>query len=461
MRATRIALCAFALALTACPASLMEVCDDNACVAPEGGAVPPGCDLSKELAASPACIDELVGYFVSATGSDDATGTKKRPFATLGKALSQTGKARVYVCEGTYVGTPLVTKAVAIYGGLKCDFTPGGARPVIVGDSPDFAMRITASGVSLLDLVIQAKDAVTPSQSSVALAVVSSQNVELRRMKLVAGKGQPGADGVAAPYAFPAPSTLDGKPGTGTSGGLATTNACPGGASTGGKGGDNGLDGQAGQPSGAGGAAGTFAGCATNIAGGNGADGASFGPAASPTTLGTLGVSWSPSAGARGTDGAPGQGGGGGGGRGGGGGGGGGAGGCGGAGGPGGGGGGGSIALLALDSGIKLTASELVAGVAGRGGSGVAGQTGQTDFGAAGVPAAGGCNGGAGGKAGSGGAGAGGAGGISVGILHRGAAPSQDGTTITPGTKGAKGTGGAAGTNDGIDGLAQALLEVK
>ncbi|CAN5400467.1 hypothetical protein BH09MYX1_BH09MYX1_12910 [soil metagenome] len=452
-------------ALVGCPASLKEVCDDNACVAPDGGAVPPGCDLSKDLKDSPACIDELVGVFVSPTGADTNDGSKRKPFATLSKALSQNGKARIYVCEGTFIGSTAITKAVAIYGGLKCDFTAGGARPTIVGDGPDFALRITGSGAALVDVVVQAQDAAKPSESSVALAVVSAQSVSLTRVRLVAGKGQAGADGIAAPYVFPPQAALDGKPGTGTSGGLAASITCPGGATTvGGKGGDNGLDGQAGQPSGAGGAAGTFAGCGSNLGGGAGATGASAVAAGSSTTLGVIGASWSPVSGARGSDGAPGQGGGGGGGKGGGGGGGGGAGGCGGAGGAGGAGGGASIALLAVGSSISIFSSELVTSFAGKGGNGVAGQAAQVELGGAGVPASGACGGGVGGAGGAGGAGAGGAGGVSVAVIYKGPAPSLDVTTttgVTLGTKGAKGTGGVPGTNDGPEGVAQAVFELK
>lgn len=465
MRRVIAAVALSAGALLGCPASLMEVCDNGACVVPDGGVVPPGCDPTKDLAASPACIDELMGWFVSPTGSDTGDGSRKKPFATLGKALSQNGKGRVYVCEGTYTGAALVTKSVAIYGGLRCDWSAAAVRPVLAGDTPELAMRISGSGVTLFDLVLQGKDAANPGQSSVALAVTGAQSVKLVRVKVVAGKGQPGADAVAAPYTFPAPSALDGKAGSGTAGGPANAITCPGGAiTTGGKGGDNGLDGQAGQPSGTGGTAGTFAGCASNVGGGGGADGSSSSAAPAPTTRGTIGVSWSPTPGARGADGAPGQGGGGGGGRGGGGGGGGGAGGCGGAGGGGGGSGGASIAILAVDAGLTLSASELVTGVAGKGGAGQAGQSGQTAFGAGGSPAAGGCNGGAGGKGGDGGAGAGGSGGVSIGVLYKGAAPALDAVTsgaITLGAQGAKGIGGAPGANDGLDGLAAATLEVK
>ncbi len=462
----RVALLVAApLVLAACPASFLDPCDNGACTPPDGGVLPPGCDATKDLSASPACVDELLGWFVSPTGSDGGDGSRAKPFATLGKALSQTGKRRIYVCEGTFDGAALVTRPIAIYGGLRCDWTPAAVRPVLRGDTPELAMRVSAAGVSLVDLVLQAKDGAAASQSSVALSVVAGGNVRLERVRIVAGKGQPGADGAVGAYAFPLATTLDGKPGSGTSGGAANAVTCPGGAvTTGGKGGDNGLDGQAGQPAAAGGTAGTFAGCGSNIGGGVGSDGAPSANAAAPSKRGVIGASWSPGSGARGADGLPGQGGGGGGGRAGGGGGGGGAGGCGGSGGGGGGGGGASIAVLAVDATVTFVACELVTSTAGKGGNGAAGQPGQSAFGAGGVPATGGCGGGAGGKGGAGGAGAGGAGGVSVGVLYKGTAPVLDAATTgatTLGAKGGPGTGGAAGQNDGIDGVAQATLAVE
>ena len=98
----------------------------------------------------------------------------------------------------------------------------------------------------------------------------------------------------------------------------------------------------------------------------------------------------------------------------------------------------------------------------GAGGNGKAGQSGQTQFGVSGASKPPGCNGGSGGAGGAGGAGGGGAGGISVGILYKGTKPVTDSATdgkIAFGTKGSKGLGGASPTNDGIDGVAQSVLQ--
>ena len=49
--------------------------------------------------------DEATGVFVSTTGSDQAAGTKDKPLATVGKALTAAvagNKARVYVGPGVY-----------------------------------------------------------------------------------------------------------------------------------------------------------------------------------------------------------------------------------------------------------------------------------------------------------------------------------------------------------------------
>ena len=96
----------------------------------------------------------------------------------------------------------------------------------------------------------------------------------------------------------------------------------------------------------------------------------------------------------------------------------------------------------------------------------MAGQAGQAIFGFKGSAAGGAaCDGGAGAPGADGGAGGGAAGGVSVAVLWKGAAamaPKLDtGTAVTLGALGAKGAGGKAGSNDGIDGVAQDVVEVK
>lgn len=121
-----------------------------------------------------------------------------------------------------------------------------------------------------------------------------------------------------------------------------------------------------------------------------------------------------------------------------------------------------------MTSTVSLEGSELIAATAGKGGTGAIGALGQTQgTGGNGFTASpSGCPGGDGALGGSGGPGGGGAGGISVGVLWKGAAaPTIDSSTTAkttvPAKGGTKGLGGATPTNDGIDGVAQAVLEVK
>jgi hypothetical protein len=111
---------------------------------------------------------------------------------------------------------------------------------------------------------------------------------------------------------------------------------------------------------------------------------------------------------------------------------------------------------------VSVEASALVSGDAGAGGDGVDGQEGQMEAGFAGNGTLGGCQGGAGGFGGKGAAGGGGAGGISAAVVWSGeAAPSLAETTRSLALAGEKGVGGEPGVNDGIDGVADEVLEVR
>ena len=113
-----------------------------------------------------------------------------------------------------------------------------------------------------------------------------------------------------------------------------------------------------------------------------------------------------------------------------------------------------------IGSKVTLGACDIVTLAGGVGGAGTSGQDGEIG-GFAGKAQSPGCQGGNGGKGGSGGAGGGGAGGISVGVLYTDQKPALDQATtiVVPSSPAPKGMGGAAGTNDGVDGVAQAVLQ--
>ncbi len=446
--------------------------------------VPPGCDLTKDLADSPACIDDGIGVFVDAqNGDDDANdGSEAHPFKTIAKGIAAAGgKPRVYVCEGTYPEDVSITlqNAVNIYGGLKCgDWSYSGGKPVVGAGLMALHVDGLTKPVVFEDLTFQAADGKKAGDSSLGALVNSSADVTFRRVKLVAGKGMAGADGVTGSnwtQIAQSDASIAGTSASGTSGGKAQAcaNLCVDKVvSSGGKGGDGTLT----PGAGADGAPGLGGQSPTDGKGGasgckDGDDGASAPAGTDGKGAAALGVlsatGWAPMAGTAAKNGGPGQGGGGGGGgssltKGGGGGGA--CGGCGGAGGMAGGGGGASIALAVVSSTVTLASSELSASDAGAGGAGSVGQGGQTG-GFAGQGDSPGCGGGNGGTGGAGGAGGGGAGGVSAGVFYQGTMPTLDDATtnaITVAAVGAaKGTGGAAGVNDGVAGVAQPVLQAK
>ncbi len=447
----------------------------------EGGdqdvVVPTNCDLTKDIAESPACVDDGIGVFVSASaGSDNNLGTKAMPFKTVGHAIQKAGaKPRIYICEGTYSEDVSLTQqnAVSLYGGLACaDWTVNGVKATIGKSSTALHLDSLTKPIVIADLMFQGADGANPGESSVAALVNGSADVSLRRVKLSAGSGKDGMNGAGAlnwKTVAQSDPTIVGSNASGTGGG--GTHACmlctDTNNSTGGKGGGGTLaptGGSDGAPNIMGKApndgVGGVSGCK---AGDNGATASDAPLVKGAQAIGALGaMGWTPSAGENGKAGGQGQGGGGGGGgtslqSGGGGGGG--CGGCGGAGGMGGTGGGGSIALAVVASKVTLVASELLTKAGGKGGDAATGQPGQIG-GFGGQAASPGCNGGNGGSGGAGAGGGGGAGGSAFGVVYSGMKPTVDDATIkkiTLGQAGAKGAGTMGGSTDGVPGVANAV----
>lgn len=469
-------LCGLGWLVMACPASLDDFCADGACApratVTEGGGMDadaaadgPTTDPCIDAPTAPNCLnDEKTALFVRPTGSDSdlAGGTRSSPFKTINAALAKitSTKRRIYVCDGAYfedLSLSATHSGVSIFGGIDCAWNPAVASKPVIGATANPLKIDGAARVAIQDVAVVAKDAATGS--SIAAFVVAS-DVSFKRVRLVAGTAAKGDVGVRTDYALP--NDLNGV--DGVMGGGQKLVACPGGTQTiGGKGGLSGVDGETGSPGPDN--KGTVAQCLSSTGGSNGAPGAS--PAAAPgaTTPGELTAQgWRPSAGENGMNAGPGQGGGGGAGLGTGTGGGGGAGGCGGVGGGGGKGAGASLALVSFQSTIQLSDSVLQAKNGGPGGAGASGQAG-TSVGGAGGNRTGGttaCNGGAGGAGGTGAAGGGGAGGISIGVLSKGSKPVMDDATLKAIVFGDKGApGSAAGEHSGVDGTAQAVLELQ
>lgn len=428
------------------------------------------CDTTKTPSQEACLLDDQHAVFVNGTVGMTGTGTKASPFKTITEALGAASGKLILVCDTTYAEQVKITAGVKLFGGFSCtDWSyETGKRAVVKPTAKGNALSIdsVSSAVLIEDMEFTSADGTLAGESSVAAMVNASTDVKLHRVKLAAGKGIAGANGVLTAFTYPAQGGLNGSNANVLAGGAVKQCNCPGGAQSIGGAGASGPTPKAGDdgfPSLGGGQGGTPGSCGGTGTGKDGSAAPAAAAAGGASTLGALtAAGWSPSAGASGSPGGPGQGGGGGASAATGGGGGGGCGGCGGAGGPGGGGGGASVALIALDSSISVDAgSELVATDAGNGGTGASGQTGQSDFGFGGVQGPGACPGGAGAGGGAGGAGGGGAGGISVPVVWKGtAAPTIDGSAkLTFGKKGNKGIGGKAGSNDGIDGVAQNVLQ--
>ena len=468
--------------------------DDGGATADAGGdgsdgsapdvVAPPGCDPAVDPKDAPACVVNEFAVFVAPNGTPDAPGTKEAPVGTIVDALAKRGgKPRIYVCEGTYAETIDLSSAVSVFGGFDCaSWSHTGNKARFEAKNPgDFALRVASVSdpITLADLELVAKPGDSTHLSIVAAFLRDSPNVSLRRLKLVAAEAANGANAAPGVTGTPNPTNLDGNnpdAGLGAAGGAAKACTCSnGGSSKGGKGGSAGglaPDGESGEtamavvdPPTATGQGSTSIECqSTATPGRKGSNAPAADDAVPPSAPGEIvATGWKAADGLAGESGKPGQGGGGAGGNpaGGspGGGGGGACGGCGGTGGGGGGGGGASIALLLLNSPVKLETSELLSAKAGDGGDGAAG--GQGAIGGSGGTRVGSCAGGDGGRGGNGGAGAGGSGGVSAGIVHKGDAPVVDAATdaaITHGTAGEPGTGGAQGVNDGKPGVAGKVL---
>lgn len=449
----------------------------------------------------PCVLSDGSGVFVSASTGNDSTGngSAASPYASITKALGNLGgKARIYVCNGTYNEQVSITGAVGLFGGLTCAGTWSyavGTHAQVNGPANEPALLISAASaaVDIEDMAFTAPNASSQDssgngQSSIAALVNASSSVTFHRCGLTAGSGASGAAGSSSSN-YTGATASDGSANNGATGGSGGVAVCGTGTSTGGNGGD-GVSGSAG-----GGGNGTASGSLVTQAGFDGtgepAGAASCGsPSANPGANGTAGsggapalaygslaaTGWTPTGGGSGNAGNPGQGGGGGGGKttpatggtGGG------AGGCGGAGGTGGHGGGASLALASVSSSVTLdSACTLATATGGAGGEGGDGQTGQAGGATTSALA---CLGNYGGNGAGGSGGAGGTGGVSVCIVYSGTAPSGSPSCQlgTAGNAGGGGSGQPGGNNalsnpapsgnagaTGLAGAAQQSLQVQ
>ena len=464
-----------AFGLAACPSFGVDYCVGDACGPSDASTgdeqvLPPNCDPTKDPKDSPACVDDSIGIFVSASGSDSNAGTKSSPLKTIGAAVGKTNEQhdRVYVCDGTYAETVKLTGPAKIYGGFACaDWSYAGTLPKVGPAKSGYALDVeSVSGVVIAeDLELDAPSGQAPGESSVAVFVTQSTNVLLRRVTAKSGDGAAGADAVATSNydadAGAAPRGNDASTSLGA--GTKECDCADGTKSFGGAGGGTLSAGDDGGPQippfdghGMGGV--YSAGCGTGKTGNSAPEGDGGTPGASVSGSASS-VGWTTNAGISGVSGGPGQGGGGGsggavtgmnnegGGSGG-------CGGCGGAGGAGGGSGGSTFAVLVFQSTLTIDTCTIQTGAGGAGKAGGTAQGGQSG-GFPGNPAQSGigCVGGTGGTGGAGAGGGGGAGGNAIAIGYVGTKPTVTGGSMQEGNAGAHGAGGnGAASNDGLPG---------
>ncbi|HET9955642.1 MAG TPA: hypothetical protein VFQ61_14105 [Polyangiaceae bacterium] len=474
------------------------------------------CDTQASPSAAPCLVDERYGVFVAPEGDDElGDGSRSAPFGSLQHALEvavRVQRSRVFACAtaGAFEEALAVDEALdgaALYGGFSCDDWSRVEQRTRVESPESWGARSEGlrRGFTAEDIEWVAADAAQSTaegtaESSVALWVLESKGIVLRRVRLQAGAGGDGAPGEAGQSGrdgAPAPDALSGQDAdcseaapTSQIGGEWPAEAVACGSSGGAGGqafksavadGNRGSDGvprthvtPANEHNAGDGATEVAQNAGSGRQGSNGDRGE---PGAAAEELGIFTLEgYEPASGVPGTPGYAGQGGGGGGASKGDGsclgasGGGGGMGGCGGNPGTGGGGGGASIAVLSWNSSIRIESCELRAGDGGTGGEG--GSAGPGGLGSAG--AAGGLGdtvagigdggqGGKGGHGGAGGPGSGGSGGPSLALVFKGERPDLRDTDLVLGRAGGAGLGGKAGAErapSGADAEAREVLEL-
>lgn len=455
-----------------------------------------GVDLPDDTFADSNCDgidgDRTLAIFVATTGTPANDGlTAAHPVGTLAAAFAvfaaHPERTQILVANGTYsTSTPLsLPSGVGIYGGYGAGYTTRTdtrAQVVASGATAVIADHLTAPTV--IDRVSLTTMSQTGASAYTATLIVdtSFDNLTLRFLSVVAGRGGNGGDGGTGATGSDGTRGSDGSGASGggggsVGGGMGASGASrgPGPAGAMGGGGSCGTGGSPGPSSGSGGL-----GCGDGNPqpggmGGTGCTGTTGTGGTAGDGIGTLtGRVWAASTGGTGTTGGTGGGGGGGGagggesctdpvfgtciycdtGRGGGGGGGGGRGGVGGRGGTE---GGASIGIILIDSTITVTNLRITTsgggngGIGGAGGNGGTGGPGGSGVGSGNSSQGAGGNGGTGGPGGPGGCGGGGGGGPTFGIWGNGPTAQIMELTATIYTIG---SGGSGGTSCGSSGQA-------
>ena len=149
----------------------------------------PGCSNTEDPASDPAkCFTDELAVFVSAEAQPGGTGTKLRPFRTIGEAIGTT-KSRIVVCEGTYTERLTIGRPVEIFSRVNCAFTAtGGRAQLFAPEGQETAVFVSqVSELKIVDMEISGPRRGNPN--SIAMIVNSSRKVGIIRSLLNGGGG--------------------------------------------------------------------------------------------------------------------------------------------------------------------------------------------------------------------------------------------------------------------------------
>lgn len=149
-------------------------------------------------------ITEQFGVFVSTAGQASAAGTRTAPLATIAAGIARakaTGKAKVFVCEGSYAEALEVADGVSIEGRIDCStpnwtLDPSKHVDVVAPSSPALRATNILVPTRIDGLYVSSPDATVSSESSIAFVVTDSNALTFANGRITAGAGAKGDDGV-------------------------------------------------------------------------------------------------------------------------------------------------------------------------------------------------------------------------------------------------------------------------
>jgi hypothetical protein len=154
-------------------------------------------------------LNESFGVFVASGAAAGGDGTRARPFTTIteGLAAAKPTSKRVYVCEGTYREAIVVADGVSMVGGLDCSsatWALGNTRTRI--EAPT-SPAITASSITkptrFERFDVSAPDGTAKDRSSIAFFATNAAAITIANSRIAAGNGANGADGVEPAATIP------------------------------------------------------------------------------------------------------------------------------------------------------------------------------------------------------------------------------------------------------------------